>query len=169
MQETPRYNLWQIYTTINEWIRFADTKAGVALAAHGAVFTVAMPAIMKEKQYFSQHPFLTCNMVFCTLCAVVSVFYGIRCILPRLNVGEARSLIFFAHIAQAYDNSDSFAAHSRKHFRDADGYEVQVLDQIWANARVAWSKHKDSAFCLRALVVEMILAVGGFFAAFFFT
>lgn len=94
MQETPRDNLWQIYTTINEWIRFADTKAGVALAAHGAVFTVAMPAIMKEKQYFSQHPFLTCNMVFCTLCAVVSVFYGIRCILPRLNVGEARSLIF---------------------------------------------------------------------------
>ena len=98
---------------------------------------------------------------------MVSAFFGIRCILPRLNVGEARSLIFFAHIAQAYDNPDVFAAHSRKHYRDAEGYEGQVLDQIWANARVAWSKHRDSAFCLWALVVEVVIAFCGFWVAFF--
>jgi hypothetical protein len=161
--------LWNIYQAINDWVKFADAKAGVALAAHGALFTIAVPAIISNRTYFLNHPILVFGVVVSTIAAIVSVFFGIRVIIPRLSVGEAKSLIFFAHIAKAYPNSESFRSHSKGHYNDEEAFKNQVLDQIWANARVAWSKHRNSAFCLWALLVEAAIAISLFLFSLFFT
>jgi hypothetical protein len=172
--ETPKQSmyherLWQVYSTINEWVRFADAKSGIALAAHATIFTVAIPPIIQYRAYFRENsPFIVAFTVS-TLAALASIFFGIRCVIPRLNVGEARSLIFFAHIAQRYNDSDSFAAHSIEHYNNDDSYARQIQDQIWANAKVAWQKHKDSVYCLRFMIIEAFVAVITFIYAFFFT
>jgi hypothetical protein len=166
MSENCLDRLWQIYTAINEWIRFADTKAGVALAFHAAAFAAGVPAIMAQRSYFFDRPYLVFVVVATCILAGISVCFGVKCIMPRLNVGEARSLIFFAHIAEAYPDPDSFAEHSLGHYQDAEAYQKQVLHQVWANARVAWSKHKDSAFCLWFMVAEFVVASAGFLFAF---
>jgi hypothetical protein len=161
--------LWNIYQAINDWVKFADAKAGVALAAHGAVFTIAVPEIVENRSYFLEHGCLAVGLVCATVAAIVSVFFGLRAIIPRLSVGEAKSLIFFAHIAKAYPDFESFRSHSKGHYSNDDGFNDQILDQIWANARVAWAKHKDSAFCLWALVIEAGIATGLFLFSLLFT
>ena len=161
--------LWNIYQAINEWVRFADAKAGVALAAHGAVFTIGVPAVIENREYFLEDNLMVWGVVIATLVALVSVFFGLKTIIPRLTIGEARSLVFFAHIAEAYSTTDAFRDHSRKHYADDDSFSDQVLDQIWANSRVAWAKHKNSAYCLWGIAVESGIAVALFLYALFAT
>ena len=154
--------LWQLYCSINEWVRYADAKAGIALGAHAAVFTIAIPQIVGTKSYFLERPAVIAVVITALLFAALSVFFGIRCVLPRLKIGEARSLIFFAHIAEGYSDSGAFRDHAHQHYKDEDGFSRQVLDQIWANSRVAWRKHKDSTYCFHWLIAEFVLAVIGF-------
>lgn len=160
--------LWSIYQAINDWVKFADAKAGVALAAHGAVFTIAVPAIVSNRSFFLAHSTLLVGVLIATLAATISVFFGFRAIIPRLSVGEAKSLIFFAHIAKSYPDFESFRSHSKGHYSDDEGFNNQILDQIWSNSRVAWAKHKDSAFCLWALVAEAVIATSLFLFCLFF-
>lgn len=160
--------IWELYSSINEWVRYADAKAGIALGAHAAIFTVAIPGIIENRVYFTENTPIMSAVILATAFAVVSSYFGIRCVVPRLNVGEARSLIFFAHIAKGYSDSVSFRNHAAKHYNDDDGFFNQVLDQVWANSRVAWEKHKDSTYCFRWLIAQAAVAVCGFLWALLF-
>ena len=161
--------IWNLYLAVNDWVKFADAKAGIALAAHGAIFTIAIPEIVTNRSYFLDHCALSVGIVCGSLAAAVSVFFGLRTIIPRLSVGEPKSLIFFGHIAKAYSDFESFRVASEQTYGSEDKFNGQILDQIWANSRVAWAKHKDAAFCLWAIAFEVVVAIGMFIFSLFFT
>jgi hypothetical protein len=158
----PIDRLWQLYQSISEWIRFADTKAGAAVAAHAAVFVAAAPALTAQAAFLRQNTWLLYIVLGCTALAASSLFFALRCLIPRLSVGEPKSIIFFGHIAKAYDSASAFAQHAFPHYADDDGYTQQLLDQIHTNSKIAWRKHCDSARCLWCLVFEFSLASLGF-------
>ena len=150
-----------------------DAKAGVLIAAQIALLTVALPELATNRDYLTDNWPLCAGILIEIVLSAISSYYGIRCILPRLNVGQRRSLLFFAHIAESFNEAstgpEQFAAEAGPHYNDQAAFDEAILHQIWANSRVAWDKTKDTAYCFRTLIVQGSLALLLFIYSFFCT
>jgi hypothetical protein len=142
-------DLWEIYNAINEWVRFADTKAGAVLAAQGIIVAVALPPLLENRVSIVGDCLLCTLLVLSALATLLSVALSLKCVTPRLKVGEAKSLIFFGHIAQAFNDPDAYHATFERYRNDEKGLAGHIAHQVWANSKVAWTKYKDSTWALR--------------------
>ena len=51
--------LWKIYETINEWIRFSDTKAVAILGINGVFASFVFSNLYEIKTMLDAYPFMT--------------------------------------------------------------------------------------------------------------
>ena len=136
--------LWKIYGAINEWIRFADAKAGAVLAANGVLVGATITALQGSSGFLHAHRFTCAFVVLGLLCVVISTFFCLRCIQPSLSLkaDPGNSLVYFGHIAGKYKvNSRVYtdALHNKLHSPVDAMHEIG--DQVWAVSQVANSKN----------------------------
>jgi hypothetical protein len=137
--------LWKVYVELNEWVRFADAKAGAILAADMVIVSL-LPGALFSKEF---RPFATTGSTLAAVAAILgclgllaSAVLCLWCIKPRIKSRPAgpASLIFFSHIAEGHDDADAFARAARD-FDDPEKAYLQISRQVWANAWVADRKH----------------------------
>lgn len=152
-------NSWKTLETINEWIRFADTKAGGVLGIVGVIAGIILSVLAGAGgNFFSQYPLLFLFLVLGILSGCGAIYFAIRCLNPTLNVGEPTSLIYFAHVAQKFETPTSYRQAIDKGF--ADGQMLsQITDQIWANSKVAWRKYRAVTWAIRFLTLTILITV----------
>ena len=80
-----------------------------------------------------------------------------RVLAPRLRTGEARSLIYFDHVARRYDGDrgsyvDNFMALTA----DERRFEQHLAEQVWANSKVASGKYRRVAVAIYLLGGAML-------------
>ena len=147
---------WRLLNSTNEWVRFADAKAGGALAGAGGVAGSLASAGLSEK--FDAAP--TPTLVFGFVSAILAVIAGglaVYALVPTLRVGEPVSLIYFEHVARQYKNdSKGHAAAVRDLLSDEDAYFEEVAAQVWANSTVARGKFLASGWALAALALSVV-------------
>ena len=90
--------LWKIYDTINDWIRFSDTKAIAIVATYGIAIGFISSNVTELQQIMYKSPEILLLSLITVLLAFSSIYYCIGCLIPRLKVEEPDLLIFFAHI-----------------------------------------------------------------------
>lgn len=147
--------LWKTYSTINEWIRFADTKAGGILALNGVIAGIVISKILGSTDCLQNHPGLSILLVIGAITAFGSIYFAVRCLNPTLKVGESSSLIFFAHVAKAFSTPDGYRQAVQKTFTDDGQLMTQISDQVWANSKVAWKKYKNVVWATRFLALTV--------------
>lgn len=155
---------WRLLNSTNEWVRFADAKAGGALAGAGVVVGALASAGLSDK--FSAAP--TAAVVFGVIAGVTAIIaagLAVYALIPTLRVGEPVSLIYFEHVARKYRNdSKGHADAVRDLLKDEDRYFEEVAAQVWANSVVARGKFIASSWALTALALSVLL--GGVAALF---
>ncbi len=147
--------LWRIYTTVNEWIHAADTKASILLLAHGATATFLVPQIVSSSAYFRSDVIALVILILGAIFTCFSVFFGFKCVLPTLSIGEAQSQIFFKHIA--CQSSDEFGKAAKEVYEDDADFADQLLNQIWANSSVALYKHQTISKAIKFLFATVVI------------
>jgi len=151
---------WQIYATVNEWIRFSDTKAGAILAADGVIAAVAF-SLLPEPVPAAYLPLIVSGAVS----GVLSVYFSILCLNPALRFGEPNSLIFFAHIAQRYQGPNEYAEALVGVFSEEEAAAAQIAAQIWVNSRVALKKYRAVTWATRSFGFTVAVIVLGVMAS----
>ena len=152
-------NYWNVLQHTHEWVRFADTKAGAVLAAQIAVFAVGVPPLIEHREALASLPCSTWILAALLVAAIISTGTSLWAIVPRLKVGEPKSLIFFAHIDKAYNSGESFSSHAREYYEDHENFPDQILEQVWAVSKVAVKKHRMCAISMTAFGFEFALSV----------
>lgn len=149
---------WKSLTQVNEWIRFADAKAGAVLAASGVLGGLLVTSI-PSREDFAIHVVRSILLSAAIVCVGASTLITLRILAPRLRTGEARSLIYFSHIARRYaDDRNAFVENFLSLVNDGDRHAEHVAEQIWANSRVAHQKFKSVTFAIYLLGVAMVAA-----------
>lgn len=148
---------WRVLNSVNEWVRFADAKAGGALAGAGVLAGALASAGLSDK--FANAPGAAVGFgVTSGVCAVIAAAIALYALIPTLRVGEPVSLIYFEHVARKYkDDTAGHAVAVKALITDQDQYFEQVAAQVWANSKVARSKFLASAWALTALGVGVLL------------
>lgn len=152
-------NLWEIHKLACEWVRFADSKASIILTAQGVMASFTVPEIMPHAHDFVQHSAIAIPILLSALCALVSCYFGIRAITPRLKVGAPNSNIYFGHIAMKHSTATSFHGDILGMVADTNNIQAELSSQIWANCKVAWRKYNDTWWAVRTLSFALLLAL----------
>lgn len=152
-------NSWKTLDTINEWIRFADTKAGGVLGIVGLIASIMLSVLARVgSNLLNQNPLLFLFLVLGILSGCGAIYFSVRCLNPTLNIDEPTSLIYFAHIAQKFKTPLSYRQAIDKGFAEEEMLS-QVTDQIWANSRVAWKKYQAVTWAIRFLTLTVLITV----------
>ena len=148
---------WRLLNSTNEWVRFADAKAGGALAGAGVLAGALATAGLSDK--FDTAPNAAVWFgVLASVAALVAAALSVYALLPTLRVGEPVSLIYFEHVARRYRaDTDGHAEAVKQLLSDEDRYFKEVAAQVWANSVVARGKFLASAWALTALGVGVLL------------
>lgn len=149
--------LWKIYQTTNEWVRFADVKAGLSLTAQIAVLTLVGSLTLKGSSELPRSPMLVSAIVLAGALSLVSIFFAFRCVVPRLAIAPRESLIYFSNIYDRYKTQEAFRDHALAYYSNQDVMNDHLLDQIWVNSTIALLKHKDCSRALQFLAIEIVL------------
>lgn len=148
---------WRLLNSTNEWVRFADAKAGGALAGAGVLAGALATAGLSDKFDTAPNAAVWFGML-AGVAALVAAALSVYALLPTLRVGEPVSLIYFEHVARRYRaDTDGHAEAVKELLSDEDRYFKEVAAQVWANSVVARRKFLASAWALTALGVGVLL------------
>ena len=148
---------WRLLNSTNEWVRFADAKAGGALAGAGVLAGALATAGLSDKFGTAPNAAVWFGML-AGVAALVAAALSVYALLPTLRVGEPVSLIYFEHVARRYRaDTDGHAEAVKELLSDEDRYFKEVAAQVWANSVVARRKFLASAWALTALGVGVLL------------
>jgi hypothetical protein len=131
---------WSTLGEINHWIRFADTKASVLLAAGGVVGGILLSR--------PEGDLLTVRGIVwsvATASVALSSLFALLALLPRLRVRRQAptSLLYFDHIARRFaGKADDYAATFALAAGDVEAMRRELAGQILANSVVARRKFR---------------------------
>jgi hypothetical protein len=131
---------WSALSEINHWIRFADTKASVILAAGGVVGGILLSR--------PEGDLLTVRGIVwsvATASVALSSLFGLLALLPRLRVrrGKPTSLLYFDHVARRFTGKpDDYAVTFAQAADEVEPMRRELAGQILANSIVARRKFR---------------------------
>lgn len=152
--------MWKNFNTINEWIRFSDTKAGAIVAANGVIATIVLSKLAESKNFFDSYPIFLVLLVIGILTTFISIILSIICLTPTLKIGRtSSSLIFFASIAEKFDSYDAYEEASLNALTVDEQVFSQITHQVWANSKVAWKKYKAVTWATYFLIITILIGL----------
>lgn len=134
--------LWKIYENINEWIRFADTKASAIIGVNAILAGFVVSNLPAFRTYLVGNPLLATIAILTAISNVVSVYFAVKCLNPTLDVGEPISFFYFAHIALGFDSAEKYSLQLQELLNNQSNLYDNIASQIWANSKIAWKKYK---------------------------
>jgi Family of unknown function (DUF5706) len=153
---------WKLLSLVNEWIRFADAKAGATLAFAGAMGTLLFNLVKNLTQtgcLLDVTVVATCVLLFA---AVLLAGWAIA---PRMKdkdvVPDTISRLFFASIAKTYKGKRvEYRDEVKRLTTDTESLVLELADQIHANAGIATTKTQRVTWAVRsALASGVLLAI----------
>jgi hypothetical protein len=148
---------WKALQQVNEWIRFADAKAGAILAGSAALGGVVLHALPQWSKH-GEHPWQFWLLIASLVAVTLAILFALRVLAPALRAGEPRSLVYFDHIARKHPSVSNYVTALRRLLDNEDDLVDQLGHQIWANSRVARHKFVAVGRAVRFLGLALILA-----------
>jgi hypothetical protein len=152
---------WKTLDLVNDWIKHADAKIAVTLAATAAsgvmLFNLAKGASRHGHWFVALVTLTALGLGFTALCAFTAI-------VPRVTLVKKKqpekfdNLLFYRHIANGYRNkANAYALALGSLTMDRQSLTQQIAEQVHANSIVADRKYKWADRALRALAVGVVL------------
>lgn len=152
-------DLWSTFSTVNEWVRFSDSKAAALLVVNGVLAGLGIPAIVNSYDLMQDDLLLVLITIVGVLALVVSSGFCLKCLNPSLRSPQSSSLIYFTDIAEHFPSSDAYVQRLTETLARPNWQEEEIGAQIWSNSVVARRKYFDIAWATRAFAVALLMAV----------
>lgn len=151
--------MWNIYNTVNELIRFSDTKAGALLALNGIVLTIIASKVIDYGGYLASHGLLLIFLIFIIASGIASILFSISCINPILTHKSSNSIIYFGNISKSYNSYTDYKLDVIKKLINNDDELDQIAEQVWTASGIAREKYRKISWAMRFLILEVILII----------
>lgn len=153
---------WRVLGLVNDWLKHAEAKAGLALATAGVLGGLLYNLVTG----LSNPPWwITAPMVFSVVFIFIGGVCGALAVVPQLRRKEPpTSKIYYDHISRAYPrackNHQSKLPDFQKAFaKVTDGKEAifdELSAQVWVNAHVTSGKYKWSTWAIVFVIASAI-------------
>jgi hypothetical protein len=143
-------DLWQALHGVQEWVRFADAKAGATLAADGVLIAMFAGPV---RDHGKASALATGMLVAALALAGLSALSALAAVYPRIPMVKPKSLLYFDHVSRYQLDADYHAAAIRV-FKDPELLARTITDQIWAFSRQARRKYTHVVWAILLLAAS---------------
>lgn len=155
---------WKALSLVNEWLRHAEAKLGVIVAAAGVSGGVLFNLVKDHTDRSIAFKIATAICAAAVLVAGVSAMAGLYPVVRvgrvRRSGGESVNPLFFHDIARSYrGDAPRYGAILGTLTTNPDDLVRHIGQQVHANATVAQRKYRWANWAIRALLVD-VLALG---------
>ncbi len=153
-------NSWKIYQIVIDWIKFADTKAGVFFSINIALLALTVPEFIKNFSFIKDYCYILLFLSLYIILAIIVFFMLISCIFPRLSTNtDKKNLIFFGDIANK-DKFNTVEGYAKEFLKDEDNLEKDhLLEQIKYVAEIANIKFNMMKLASKLFISQIIILI----------
>ncbi len=149
--------MWETYRSINELIKFSDTKAGAILAINGVIITIILSKVVDHIDFVLNHHIILFLLILGFIAGFISICFSIHCLNPTLYPGDPESLIYFGNISTKYSNHNIYKLDVLRYLKDDFDELNQITEQVWTLSKIAWNKYGKVAWAMRFFMVSIFI------------
>jgi hypothetical protein len=148
---------WGSINYILSLIKASEIKAGLILSFYGIILNFIYKSLqtildaVEHKTVF----YIIAGLWFCS--TVISVFYSIRCFMPRIEGKFEKNIFFFGDVINSFGSIKEFSKTFYEISIDEDRLFDQLGQQIYVNSKIAAGKFKNINKSLQFLAVGLFL------------
>jgi len=157
---------WGSINYVSNLIRASEIKAGLILSFYGILLNFMYHRLDLLQLAGVNKIVLYVLLAIWFAFTVTSVYYSIRCFIPRIEANYDKNIFFFKDIITKFGNIDEFSKTFYSVSLDEDQLFIQLGHQIYIISKIATLKFRDVNRALKflGLGILMLLIIGAYFA-----
>ena len=148
---------WGSINYVSDLIKASEIKAGLILSFYGILLNFTYTYIEMILKYAKQAPFLYMLIGLWFAATVLSIFFSVRCFMPRIEAKYEKNVFFFGDVITKFGNVKEFAKTFHTISCDEDQIFDQLGQQIFIISKIAALKFKYVNKSLRFLAIGLFL------------
>ena len=138
-------------------IKASEIKAGFILSFYGIVLNLMYQNTQIIEISNGNKIVIYILLLLWFACTVVSIFFSVRCFIPRIETKHDKNIFFFKDIISKFGTINEFSKTFFEVSKDEDQLFMQLGQQIFVISKIATVKFKDVNRSLRFLAVGIFL------------
>ena len=134
---------WGSINYVFSLIRASEIKAGLILSFYGILLNLIYQNVDMLLEEASRQGLIYVPLALWIICTVGSIYFSIRCFMPRMETKFDKNIFFFQDVITKYGSIKEFS----KTFYNISLDEVELFDQlgqqIYINSKIAAMKFKS--------------------------
>jgi len=165
--ETKMENLWKIYDSIQDLIKFSDAKATAIIAIFGVIGGFLFTKVIENRAMIVSNHILLCLLIVNSLVCFLSIFYSIRTLYPNLQSSSSKSIIYFMDISKNYSTPKRYLSDVERIMQNPDDINKQIVEEIWILSKIAEKKYLFVSKSILIFIFSIFLLIATLIVVFF--
>lgn len=148
---------WGSINYISGLIRASEIKAGLILSFYGILFNFIYKGMSIVLSQVSGNVVYTVLIALWGAITVTSVYFCLRCFIPRIEGKFEKNAFFFGDVITKYGDIKEFSKTFYQISLDEEELFFQLGEQVYINAKIAALKFKYVNRAIRLLALGLFL------------
>ena len=148
---------WGSISYVSSLIKASEIKAGLILSFYGILLNFVYQNIGLVLAHFENEILIYILMAIWFICVVTSIYYSIRCFMPRIESRYEKNIFFFGDVISKFGDIKQFSRTFFNISLDEEQLFDQLGQQIFINAKIANLKFQNVQKALKFLAIQFIL------------
>tara|TARA_R110000737_G_scaffold183218_1_gene206779 strand:- start:567 stop:1187 length:621 start_codon:yes stop_codon:yes gene_type:complete len=148
---------WGSINYVFSLIKASEIKAGLILSFYGILLNIIYGNVVTVLQKDNNSWLLYALIVSWVICTIISVYYSIRCFIPKIEDKYDRNIFFFGDIISKFGTIREFS----QTFYNISLTEEELFDhlgqQIFINSKISAYKFKCVNYAIRFLAIGLAI------------
>ncbi|WP_238718993.1 Pycsar system effector family protein [Pelagihabitans pacificus] len=138
-------------------IKASELKAGLILSFYGILFSFVYQNVGLVVSEASTYPFFYVLLGLWGFTTVGSIFFSIRCFMPRIESRFNKNIFFFKDVISKYGSIEEFSKTFYRISLDEEQLFDQLGQQVFINSKIASLKFKNVNRSILLLALGLLL------------
>jgi hypothetical protein len=162
---------WYSISYVMDLIKSSELKAGLILSFYGILLNFIFQSASSLSDTLDRSPILYILLSFWVICTVGSIFFCVRCFIPKIEGNFGKNMFFFKDIISKFGDIKQFAGIFFEKSCDENELFEQLGEQIFIISKIAdWKfKNVQRAIQLLAIGLGVLFITGMYYGIFLLT
>ncbi|WP_178987928.1 Pycsar system effector family protein [Winogradskyella schleiferi] len=162
---------WGTINYLTDLIKASELKAGLILSFYGILLNFIYQGTENFSGQLTNDTYLYILIGAWICCTTASIFFCIRCFIPKIEGKFSKNMFFFKDIISKFGDVKEFSTTFLTMSKDEDALFMQLGEQIFIISKIsAWKfKNVKRAISLLALGLIILFIIGLYHVIFILT
>jgi hypothetical protein len=150
---------WGSISYVSSLIKASEIKAGLILSFYGILLNFSYKYIEMILESTTDKVFIYVLLSAWFLCTITSIYYSVRCFMPRIEAKYEKNIFFFGDVISKFGTIKEFSKTFYNISLDGEQLFDQLGQQIYIISKIAALKFKYVNKSLRFLALGLFLLI----------